>query len=215
MKNIELIKYRLKYNDVELKNRIKLILYSTLLVLILPTFILLKPFSNLKNLLIYQSQIYQTENSEVNYFKDINTLYKNTETIDISTLPIPGSITSGYGMRTSPYYGMHTGIDIVGIHHDNIRTIENGIVTFAGTQDGYGYCIEIKHDNYFSFYAHLSQINVNIGDTVYKGDIIGIEGGDPVYDPNPGISTGHHLHFEIRTSSGTGHDIDPTLYIWK
>ena len=63
MKNIELIKYRLKYNDVELKNRIKLILYSTLLVLILPTFILLKPFSNLKNLLIYQSQIYQTENS--------------------------------------------------------------------------------------------------------------------------------------------------------
>ena len=73
----------------------------------------------------------------------------------------------------------------------------------------------IKHGNYYSFYAHLSKINVNLNSTVKKGDIIGIEGGDPYTDPNPGYSTGHHLHFEIRTSSGYGHDIDPTNYIYK
>ncbi|MCI8833035.1 MAG: M23 family peptidase, partial [Clostridia bacterium] len=44
------------------------------------------------------------------------------------------------------------------------------------------------------------------------GGIIGLEGGAKT-DPNPGTSTGHHLHFEIRTASGNGHSIDPTKYI--
>ena len=80
---------------------------------------------------------------------------------------------------------MHTGIDISGIHHDYVRSIEEGTVTFAGSQNGYGNCIEIKHTNYYSFYAHLSQIKVNVGNNVSKGSVIGIEGGDPSSDPNP------------------------------
>lgn len=82
---------------------------------------------------------------------------------------------------------------------------------------GYGYCIEIKHvingEEFYSFYAHLSQIKVIVSQIVEGGSIIGIEGGDPETDPNVGYSTGHHLHFEIRIKSGYGNDIDPTPYI--
>lgn len=46
---------------------------------------------------------------------------------------------------------------------------------------------------------------------IKKGNIIGIEGGDPRSDSNPGYGTGHHLHFEIRTSSGYGNDINQKL----
>ena len=65
----------------------------------------------------------------------------------------------------------------------------------------------------YSFYAHLSQINVTKGDCVVQGQVIGLEGGDPTSDPNHGNSTGHHLHFEIRKASGYGNDVDPTTYI--
>ena len=49
---------------------------------------------------------------------------------------------------------------------------------------------------------------------VNKGDVIGIEGGDPAEDPNPGTSTGHHLHIEIRTQSGSNtYAVNPRNYI--
>ena len=64
-----------------------------------------------------------------------------------------------------------------------------------------------------SFYAHLSKINVKAGDKVTQGQVIGLEGGDPNLDSNPGYSTGHHLHFELRSASGYGNDIDPNDYI--
>ena len=90
-------------------------------------------------------------------------------------------------------------------------------MTFAGVQNGFGNCIEIKHivngETIYSFYAHLSKINVKSGDKVKQGEVIGLEGGDPESDPNPGNSTGHHLHFEIRKASGYGNDVDPTKYI--
>lgn len=81
----------------------------------------------------------------------------------------------------------------------------------------YGNCIEIKHEmegeTFYSFYAHLSQILVTQGQTLTQGNVIAREGGDPVKDQNAGSSTGHHLHFEIRTASDHGNDIDPTNYI--
>ena len=112
----------------------------------------------------------------------------------------------------------HTGIDLSGIHRDNVLAVEDGIVTFAGVQSGYGNCIEIKHiiegQELYSFYAHLSVIGVNVGQVVEQGYIIAKEGGDPYTDLNAGNSTGHHLHFEIRTKSGFGNDIDPKDYIF-
>ncbi len=128
-------------------------------------------------------------------------------------------ITSEYGYRTHPITGeekLHAGIDLVGKHHTEILTIADGIVTYAGIQNGYGNCIEIKHningETIYSFYAHLSEIDVKVGQRIEAGDIIGLEGGAKE-DDNPGTSTGHHLHFEIRTDTGSGHSIDPRKYI--
>lgn len=130
------------------------------------------------------------------------------------------TITSNYGTRKHPTTGIvkkHTGIDIAGIHHTEVLAVADGEVTFAGVQNGFGNCIEIKHivngETIYSFYAHLSKINVKSGDKVKQGEVIGLEGGDPESDPNPGNSTGHHLHFEIRKASGYGNDVDPTNYI--
>ncbi|MBO5478692.1 MAG: M23 family metallopeptidase, partial [Clostridia bacterium] len=65
----------------------------------------------------------------------------------------------------------------------------------------------------YSFYAHLSEIDVTVGQSITQGEVIGKEGGDPETDPNPGNSTGHHLHFELRSASGSGHSIAPNTYI--
>ena len=137
-------------------------------------------------------------------------------------LPIKCSytITSEYGTRTHPVTGItkkHTGIDLGGTHHTPIYAVADGEVTFAGVQNGFGNCVEIKHiingKTIYSFYAHLSKIDVEKGNKVSQGQVIGLEGGDPTSDPNPGSSTGHHLHFEIRNASGYQNDVDPTEYI--
>ena len=130
------------------------------------------------------------------------------------------AITSAYGTRTHPTTGevkKHTGIDIAGTHHAEVLSIADGEVTYAGVQKGFGNSVEIKHvvngETIYSFYAHLSKIDVQKGQKVKQGETIGLEGGDPKTDQNVGNSTGHHLHFEIRKASGYGNDIDPTKYI--
>lgn len=211
MKNWYLLKYRLNHNDIDIKNKIKL--FSLLFIggIGIILFYTLEPLSKLQNLLL-------NKDIKILACQEIATMtpsYEINQTSPI-TLPISGTITSPYGYRTDPIsgsYSKHTGIDISGIHHDQVRTIEDGIVTFAGSQSGYGNCVEIKHTNYYSFYAHLSKINVTLHSSVKKGETIGIEGGDPSSDPNPGYSTGHHLHFEIRTNTGYGNDINPSSYI--
>ena len=136
--------------------------------------------------------------------------------------PLKGqyTITSAYGTRTHPTTGevkKHTGIDIAGTHHAEVLSIADGEVTYAGVQKGFGNSVEIKHvvngETIYSFYAHLSKIDVQKGQKVKHGETIGLEGGDPKTDQNVGNSTGHHLHFEIRKASGYGNDIDPTKYI--
>ena len=103
-----------------------------------------------------------------------------------------------------------------GEHLGNILAVADGEVTYAGVQEGYGNCVEIKHEVngeiVYSFYAHLAQINVNEGDKVFQGNTIGLQGGAET-DPDPGTSTGTHLHFEIRSASGSGHSINPREYI--
>lgn len=111
------------------------------------------------------------------------------------------SITSPYGMRYHPTrgtYSMHTGTDFGTPHHCKIYTVNKGTVDFAGVNGGYGYCVIINHGEYYTLYAHLSQILVTEGDTVIKGQMIGREGGQPGVDSyiSVGTSTGHHLHFE-------------------
>lgn len=189
MKDIKLILYNLKYNEYIIKNKRRILISIILILVFVPTLIFFKPFTSLKNYMETKSQNYiqGQKNNKFSFFKNKkNNNNNNTNSyVNVKNIPIAGTITSGYGMRSTPYAGMHTGIDISGVHHDNVRSIENGVVTFVGSQNGYGYCIEIKHDTYYSFYAHLSQILVNVGDVIAKGDIIAIEGGDPNSDPNP------------------------------
>lgn len=131
------------------------------------------------------------------------------------------TITSEYGTRIHPVtkeVKKHTGIDLgASVHHTEVYAVADGEVTFAGVQNGFGNCVEIKHvvngETVYSFYAHLSRIDVVAGQKVAKGDVIALEGGDPKTDPNPGSSTGHHLHFEMRSASGYGNDINPGEYI--
>ncbi len=116
------------------------------------------------------------------------------------TLPV----TDEFGYRIHPIHGtytLHMGTDFGTPHYCEILASASGEVTFAGVNGGYGNCDIIKHDlpigTFYTLYAHLSEIRVNKGNLILQGEIIGLEGGSST-DPNPGTSTGHHLHFEIR-----------------
>lgn len=104
-------------------------------------------------------------------------------------------ISSGFGSRKHPVYKMqrfHTGIDFAEAKGTAVYATGNGIVVSKGYNSGYGYYIEIEHAGGFrSFYAHLSKTLVNTGDSVRMGKHIACVG-------NSGITTGYHLHYEIR-----------------
>lgn len=126
-------------------------------------------------------------------------------------------ITSPYGWRTNPITGemeFHAAIDISGngVNHPVYAT-QSGIVYDAGWNDSMGYYVMIDHtgDPYYSRYIHLAEPPmVSIGDTVVKGQQIGIMG-------TTGDSTGIHLEFAIAiTPYGWGSEdttIDPEIYL--
>ncbi|MCD5405830.1 MAG: peptidoglycan DD-metalloendopeptidase family protein [Desulfotomaculum sp.] len=102
--------------------------------------------------------------------------------------PSAGVVTSPFGMR---WGRMHTGVDFGAPHGSAVIAAEDGKVIRAGWHGGYGLCIDISHGNgMVTRYAHLSRINVKVGDQVQKRQVIGAVG-------NTGNSTGPHLHFEV------------------
>lgn len=107
----------------------------------------------------------------------------------------PERISSGFGMRRHPIRRVrqfHTGIDVPETKGTPVYATGNGVVSRKGYGSGYGYYIEITHAGDFrSFYAHLSKMLVNVGDSVLITQQIGCVG-------NTGVSTGSHLHYEIR-----------------
>lgn len=136
-------------------------------------------------------------------------------------MPANGVITSPYGQRIHPVTGkfsFHTGIDIAPEWHSEITSIADGQVVKVGIDEIYGNYVLIRHDyldeTFYSFYAHLSEVFALPDQEVFTGDVIALEGGDPVNDPNPGTSTGHHLHFEIRTNRFAWSHIDPVPYLY-
>jgi murein DD-endopeptidase MepM/ murein hydrolase activator NlpD len=99
---------------------------------------------------------------------------------------------------------MHTGNDLAGTRGTPILATGDGVVTFAGSQSGYGRLIKIRHAMGFeTFYAHLSRIRVKLGQRVSRGDRIGDMG-------NTGRSTGVHLHYEVRIN---GNPVNPSKYM--
>lgn len=105
------------------------------------------------------------------------------------------TISSGFGMRRHPVYKVrkfHTGIDVPKAKGTPVYATGSGVVTRKGYNSGYGNFIEIEHAGGFrSFYAHLSKTLVSAGDSVQMGKYIACVG-------NSGLTTGHHLHYEIR-----------------
>lgn len=107
-----------------------------------------------------------------------------------------GRISDYFGRRRDPFTGnirMHCGMDFTGPIGTEIYVTGNGIVEKAGySAYGYGKEVVVNHGyGYKSIYAHLHQINVNKGDSVTRGQVIGTLG-------NTGRSTGPHLHYEVR-----------------
>lgn len=112
-----------------------------------------------------------------------------------------GSISSGYGNRIHPIYKeekMHTGIDIGGIGYDApVYASADGIVITAGWLGGYGNAVIIDHGNGIStLYGHNSKLTVKVGQEVKRGDLIAKSG-------STGVSTGPHIHFEVRVNGKT------------
>lgn len=112
-----------------------------------------------------------------------------------------GVVTSEFGWR---WGRRHNGIDIGMPIGTDIKAADGGVVTFSGTKGGYGKCIIIDHGaNLETRYAHNSKLYVKKGDKVFKGQTIAASG-------NTGVSTGPHLHFEIRKN---GTPINPREYL--
>ena len=107
-------------------------------------------------------------------------------------------MSSGFGYRSDPFTGagaMHSGLDFKGPIGTPILAAADGKVTFSGWQGGYGNCIEITHANgLVTRYAHLSRLNVSLGQKVERGFQIARMG-------STGRSTGSHLHFEVRLNN--------------
>ena len=124
--------------------------------------------------------------------------------------PVPGytRITSKYGMRTHPItgvYKLHTGVDIGAPMGANFVAANDGIVVKAGYNGAYGNMVIIDHGGGIqTLYAHGSEITVNVGDTVKRGETVVLKVG------STGYSTGAHAHFEVRINGVT---TDPLPYI--
>ncbi len=116
---------------------------------------------------------------------------------------VGGYISSQMGQRWGT---VHRGIDIARPSNYNILASDNGVVVAAGNSGSYGNRIVINHNNgYTTLYGHLSSINVEVGQVVEKGSVIGIMG-------STGNSTGTHLHFEVEKD---GSLVNPLSYVGR
>ena len=101
----------------------------------------------------------------------------------------------------------HNGLDIVAKHGQPVYTSHDGIITFAGLDEGGGIGVDIKTSEKYEYdgrqrffktrYWHLKKYIIKVGDKVEAGDIIG-------YADNTGFSTGDHLHFDLKPLNDDG-----------
>jgi murein DD-endopeptidase MepM/ murein hydrolase activator NlpD len=137
----------------------------------------------------------ESENGEVE-----NQIRSIVSTSDPSFMPTMwahlGKINNEFGFRRNPFggrnYEFHPGMDIDGERGDTVIAPANGTILKAGWTGGYGNMIEIDHGNGLTTrYGHLSKIEVQVGDAIQRGQLIGLIG-------STGRSTGPHLHYELR-----------------
>lgn len=121
--------------------------------------------------------------------------------------PCNAPITSGFGMRMHPILGyerFHAGIDFGADYGEPIFAADRGTVIFAGWYGGYGNAVIIDHGGgVTTMYAHASELYVSEGQSVERGGTIAAVGSS-------GLSTGPHLHFEVRRN---GEPVDPGEFL--
>jgi len=124
-----------------------------------------------------------------------------------SPLDNASNITSSFGMRIHPIYKkekLHRGIDFRAPTGTPVYATADGLVEKMVTRHGYGKLIILKHDEiYQTYYAQLSEFEVEAGQTVKKGDLIGRVGSS-------GLSTAPHLHYEVLKN---GQPVNPEKYL--
>ncbi len=142
------------------------------------------------------------ENSAVTLERELRRI-KDTYESDLlriesvpSGTPVRGYITDSFGSRRNPFSGegseFHPGQDIAVPHGTPVQTTANGLVVYAAPRSGYGNIVVIDHGNGVTTrYGHLSAIDVEAGQRVRRGDVIGKAG-------STGRSTGTHVHYEVR-----------------
>lgn len=145
----------------------------------------------------------------VNPVKLEHDVLDNVDKVCIYLFPVPGD-----NEITQEYSAEHKAIDIAASSGSPVYAAEDGTVSYVQIWDGsydttgmmsYGHMVEIRHaDGNTTLYAHLSEINVQQGEKVVRGQRIGRVG-------STGNSTGPHLHFEVITSEGKA---DPAEYLW-
>jgi len=120
-----------------------------------------------------------------------------------------GFISSYFGEREDPFDGQetfHKGVDFAGTKGSTVVAVAAGVVTWAGERSGFGKLVEINHgDGYVTRYGHNEKTLVSVGDTVKRGDAIGLMG-------STGRSTGPHVHFEVLRN---GRQVDPLSFIGR
>jgi murein DD-endopeptidase MepM/ murein hydrolase activator NlpD len=115
--------------------------------------------------------------------------------------PAHGPLTSHFGYRWGK---LHKGIDIGAAWGSPIYAAADGVVTYAGPENGYGRLVTIRHaDGTVTAYGHMSRFATHTGARVHAGDVIAYVGSE-------GHSTGPHLHFEVRIG---GVPVDPLPYL--
>ncbi|MGW1946527.1 M23 family metallopeptidase [Streptomyces sp. NPDC001940] len=121
-------------------------------------------------------------------------------------------LSAGFGLGGNMWSHKHSGQDFAVPIGTNVMAAHSGTVVKAGPYGGgdgpaYGNAIVIKHGNgTYSQYAHLSRIDVHVGQTVSTGQHIALSG-------NTGNSSGPHLHFEIRTTPNYGSAVNPVNFL--
>ncbi|MBD2568434.1 murein hydrolase activator EnvC family protein [Anabaena lutea] len=125
----------------------------------------------------------------------------------IFAFPSDAPTSSPFGWRIHPILGyrrFHAGLDFAASYGSTIRAADSGTVIFAGWYGGYGKAVIISHSNGIStLYGHSSELYVSEGQAVQKGQAIASVG-------STGLSTGPHLHFEVRRD---GTPVDPANYL--